>query len=160
MGIFRERVEGMTASAFISAIAKPFAPIAVDRRLRDGEELHVGDLRITVHATPAHSAGSASWTWRSCVKGRCRPTTYADSATVISADDYRFRDHPDRVAAARRGLAKIGALPCGILMTPHPSASNLFERIAGREPLIDAKACAAYADGATKRMDARLASEK
>lgn len=141
------------------AVAKDFPPIAVDRTLRDGGTLRLGKLRFTVRATPMHSHGSASWTWQSCVKGKCTVMTYADSASAVSAPDYRFRDHPDRVAAARRGLARIGSLSCGILITPHPFSSNMFERMAGRAPLADPQACRSYAAEAERRLEARLASE-
>lgn len=141
------------------AIAKPFAPIKVDRVVPHGEALVVGPLRLTASSTPAHSAGSASWTWRSCAGDDCRTMTYADSATVISAEGYRFRDHPERVTRARAGLAAIGGLPCGVLMTPHPGASALFDRLAGQAPLDDPHACHAYAEAAATRLAARLASE-
>lgn len=136
-----------------------FAPVPVDRVLRDGETLVVGPLRVTAHVTPAHAPGSASWTWTSCADGDCRTVAYADSATIISADGYRFTDHPDRVASARDGLARIGGLPCDILITPHPGASDVFARLAGAKPLIDAQACRAYATQAQARFAQRLADE-
>ncbi len=143
-----------------SAIANPFPPIAVDRVMRSGERLMLGPLELTVHATPAHSPGSASWTWRSCVKAECRTMTYADSATLISADGYSYVAHPERVAAARVGLERIKALPCGILMTPHPGASDLFARMAGRAPLEDPRACRTYGEAAEARFEARLTAEE
>jgi metallo-beta-lactamase class B len=141
------------------AIAHDFAPVRVDRTLRDGQIVAAGPLRLTVHATPAHAPGSASWTWSSCDGGDCRTITYADSASVISADDYRYTDHTERVAAVRQGLARIKALPCGILLTPHPGASDLFARLSGKKPLADSGACRAYGEQAEQRLAARLASE-
>ena len=141
------------------AIAKDYPPIRIDRVLRDGQVVGAGPLRLTVHATPAHSPGSTSWTWRSCDGDDCRTIAYADSATTISADGYRFTDHPERTAAARRGLARIEALPCDILLTPHPAASDLFARLSGGKPLTDAAACRTYAASAEARLAARLASE-
>lgn len=140
------------------AIAKDFAPVRVDRVLRDGERLDLGALSLAVRATPAHAPGSASWTWSSCEGDECRTMAYADSATMVSAKGYRFGDHPDRVAAVRIGLSRIDALPCDILMTPHPGASKLFERLAGTAALEDASACRRYAAAAGAAFDARLAS--
>lgn len=140
-------------------IANPYPAITIDRVLRDGEVLESGPLQLTVHATPAHTAGSASWTWQSCERDVCRTVAYADSATLISADGYRFTDHPQRIADGRRGLAAIKALPCDLLMTPHPSASNLFARMAGQAPLVDANACRTYIDQAEARFADRLAKE-
>lgn len=133
-------------------------PVPVERVLADGARVRVGPLVLTARATPAHSPGSTSWTWQSCEGKRCQTMTYADSANTISATGYRFTDHPDRVAQARAGIAAIRALPCGLLITPHPSASDLFGRMASGR-LANPGACAAYADAATGRFDARLAKE-
>lgn len=141
-------------------IADDFPPVSVDRVLSDGEVIEVGAIRMTAHATPAHAPGSASWTWQSCAGSDCRTIAYADSATIISSDDYRFSDHPARIAEARKGLALIGALPCDVLVTPHPEASNLFPRMEGKAALIDAEACRTYADAAQTRFASRLADEK
>jgi len=46
-----------------------------------------------------------------------------------------------------------------VLITPHPSASNLFARIAGAAPLRDANACRTYAEAGRRRLDDRLARE-
>ena len=141
------------------AVASDFAPVTVDRVLRGGEELEAGSLRLTAYATPAHSPGSTSWTWRSCAKAECRTVTYADSATVISADDYRFTDHPERIAAVRQGLARIKSLPCDIMINPHPEAGDLFARLSGGQPLGDPQACRRYGEQAEARFADRLAKE-
>ena len=136
----------------------PFDKIRVDRVLADGDTVKLGALTLTAHATPAHSPGSTSWTWQSCEGSACLTVTYADSASTISTDEYRFSDHPDYVANVRHGLDKIGALDCDILVTPHPSASSVYERLAART-LVDSNACRTYSDKAKQAFDARLASE-
>jgi metallo-beta-lactamase class B len=136
------------------------SPVAVSRVLADGDSVTLGRLALTVHETPAHSPGSASWTWQACdEKFTCHMIAYADSATTISADGYRFNDHPDRTARVGIGLARIAALPCDVLVTPHPSASQLFARLSGKAALIDTGACQAYARSAEGKFAARLAGE-
>lgn len=137
----------------------PFRGVTVARTLKDGETLPVGGIGLTIHATPGHTPGSTSWTWKSCEAGDCRTIAYVDSLSAVSADDYRFTDHPDYVAMLRGTFAKVPGLPCDLLITPHPGASSLFERLAGEAPLIDSGACNAYAAGAAKRLDERLAKE-
>ena len=137
----------------------PFAGVKVARELKDGETLPIRDIRLTLHATPGHTPGSTSWTWKSCEAGDCRTIAYVDSLSAVSADDYRFTDHPDYVAMLRATFAKVPTLPCDILITPHPGASNLFARLADEAPLVDATACKTYAEGAAKRLDERLAKE-
>ena len=134
-------------------------PARVDRVLRNGGVLVVGGTRFTAHATPTHSPGSTSWTWPSCANGKCLTIADADSVNTISADSYRFSDHPERVKAARAGLDVVAALPCDLIVTPHPSASNLFDRLSGKATLIDPGACRAYAQAGRDRLAKRLASE-
>lgn len=148
-----------------SAWLKPFPAVAVDRRLRDGETLAVGPLRLTVHATPGHAPGSTSWTWTSCrargggQRADCRAMAYVDSVTALAAPGWRFADHPAYVAAFRTSLDRIAALPCTVLITPHPGASDLFERLAYGAPRPVPGACRAYAANGRARLDETLAKE-
>lgn len=139
---------------------EPFAPVAVDRVLTDGEPLTLGKLVVTAHETPVHAPGSTSWTWQTCsARDRCLKVAYADSASTISADGYRFSDHPARIAKIREGLDRIAALPCDLLLTPHPSASAMMERLADKKLLIAPDACRTYATEALRAFNSRLAME-
>lgn len=143
-----------------------YPPVKQARVVRDGETVRLGNVAVTAHYTPGHTAGSTSWTWTSCEGRRCLRIAYADSLSAISAPGYRFLDHPAYVAAFRRALATVAALPCDILLTPHPDASGFWEKVARRKspadvaPLIDPQACRDYAADAGKDLDARLAKER
>ena len=136
-----------------------FDPVPVSRLVTDGETIALGRLRVTAHATPGHSPGSTSWTWRTCDKRTCHAFGYADSISAISAEGYRFTDHPEYVVQFRKALATMSALECDLLITPHPAASNLFDRLAGKSPLTEAGACAAYAGKGRAGLDSRLSRE-
>ena len=140
---------------------EPMAPVAGVRRIADGEVLALGPLRLTAHATPGHTPGGTSWTWRSCEGTRCLDMAYTDSTSAISDHEYRYLDHPAMVAAFRRGLDTLAALPCDIHMTPHPLASDLFARLQGTsdKPLVDAEACRRYAQAGRSNLEKRLADE-
>ena len=138
----------------------PFPAARVDRIIADGEPVRLGNLWLVPLATPGHTPGALSWHWGSCDGGICRRIVFADSLTPISRDDYRFSDHPAYVQAFRAGLARLAGLECDILLTPHPSASAMIERMAGRKPLDDRTGCSAYAETLGKRLDERLAKEQ
>ena len=138
----------------------PFKGVSVRGIMQDGETLPIVGLDLTIHATPAHTPGGTSWTWRSCEAGACHTIAYVDSLSAVSSDSYRFSDHPDYVAMMRKTIARVPSLPCDILITPHPGASNVHARLAGEAPLVDTTACKTYANAATARLDARLAKEK
>ena len=109
--------------------------------------------------TPGHTPGALSWTWPACERGICKQIVYADSLNPISADGYRFSDHPDLVTAFRDGIDKVADSHCDIVLAPHPGGVNLRRRLLGEAPLIDLGGCKAYAATASERLDSRLATE-
>lgn len=141
-------------------IAAPLPRLTPGKSLRNRETVRLGELRLTAHLTPGHAPGGTSWAWTSCEAGACVSMVFADSLSAVSADDFRFTDHPERVRALRKSFARVAALPCTLLMTPHPSASLLYERLAGAGALLDAGACKAYAARAAERLQLRLEKEK
>jgi len=139
----------------------------VDTVADDGV-VRLGNVQITAHYTPGHTPGSTSWTWQSCEGDRCLHMVYADSVTALTAGGFRYSDpaHPERVQNYRHGLAVIAALPCDILVTPHPDQIDFLEHVAQRnagakpDPIIKPDACRAYAAVGGRSLDARLAKEQ
>lgn len=136
-----------------------FTPATADRIVKAGDVVQVGPLRLTMMATPGHTTGSSSWSWQSCAEKRCETVSYIDSISALAAGSYRFTDHPDVVARFQRTFSAIAAKPCGILVTPHPSASDLFERMLGEKPLASPTACRDYAATGRNRLNALLVRE-
>ncbi|WP_425603375.1 subclass B3 metallo-beta-lactamase [Luteimonas endophytica] len=136
-----------------------YPPVHVDRVLQDGERVVLGDLALLVHFTPGHTPGSMSWSWEDRREGRALRIVYADS---LSAPDYRLLDNPRYpriVDDYRAAFATLRALPCDLLLTPHPDASGWrFDAGAATQPSpVD---CRAYADRAETRLEAQLAAER
>jgi metallo-beta-lactamase class B len=132
------------------------------RVVQDGETVRVGELALTAHATPGHTPGSTTWTWKSCEDTRCLNMVYADSLMPISSSTFKFsssKDYPNAVADFEKSYATLSALPCDILMTPHPEVSNLFARIDKRDSLVDTEACKRYAESGKQKLTKRLAEE-
>lgn len=143
------------------------------RPVEDGEVVRLGSLAITAHRTPGHTPGGTTWTWRSCEGDRCLDVVYADSLTAVSAPGFHFsgtETTPGVEATFRATLAKIAALPCDILLAPHPYVFDLdakLERLTqqapgktNENPFIDPGACRAYAAAASKALDSRIAKER
>jgi metallo-beta-lactamase class B len=134
------------------------------QRFADGETLRVGPIAVTAHLTPGHTPGGTTWTWRSCDAAGCVDVVYADSHSPISAEGFRFSDsrtYPAALADFERGFRTLEALPCDILVTPHPSGSALWERLErGPQGLIDPTACDRYAAAGRQRLQRRLETER
>jgi metallo-beta-lactamase class B len=132
--------------------------------LADREVVRVGPLALTMHWTGGHAPGGTSWTWQSCDSAGCVQVVYADSQTPVSADGYRFTEGK-AVAEFERAHARIESLACDLLVTPHPDASRLWQRVearnnGGRSALIDREACRRYVASARQRLRERLELEK
>jgi metallo-beta-lactamase class B len=134
---------GMTGRADPQyTIALPIARVANVGVISDDETLHVGSTAVTSHFTPGHTPGGTSWSWRSCEASRCLDIVYADSQTPVSADGFlysRNTSYPNAIHDFEHSAAVLETLPCDILLTPHPDASSLWERLA-RQAAGDANA--------------------
>ncbi|WP_265528711.1 subclass B3 metallo-beta-lactamase [Sphingomicrobium marinum] len=142
-----------------SGMHAPMALVSVDRVITDGDVVRLGNIEVTAIATPGHSPGAMSWRWGACEQATCHRIVYADSLSPVSSDQYRFSDDANYVAAYRKALDRVAEAPCNLLLTPHPSASDMVDRFAGRAPLVDEAACVNYANSVRARLDARLAKE-
>jgi len=70
-----------------AGMQEPLPMARVDRIIKDGDEVRLGDLMLTAVATPGHTPGALSWHWVSCYSGICRSIVYADSLTPVSRPD-------------------------------------------------------------------------
>lgn len=136
-----------------------YPPLQVDRLVMDGETVELGGMRFTAHFTPGHTPGSLSWTWDDKRDGKTLRIAYADS---LSAPGYRLIGnprYPHIVEDYRRGFAAVRALPCDVLLTPHPDASGWAPE-ANAAPHPKPMTCRAYADGAERKFDAELKKQR
>ena len=82
---------------------------------------------------------------------------YADSLTSPSAPGFKYGTAG--LELFRRSIEKVAALPCDIVLSPHPSFTQLDAKLKrraemkgqGTDPFIDANGCKAYAADGMKR---------
>ena len=143
-----------------AAIHPPMRAVAGDLvdETRPGRSINLHGTQFLPIATPGHTPGALSWQWQSCEGEECISIVYADSLSPVSADGYRFSDHPDYVQAYRDGIARLAALDCDLLLTPHPSASGMRDKLIAGD-LTSGMDCAAYAADRLERLEERLARE-
>jgi metallo-beta-lactamase class B len=136
-----------------------FPPVASVGTLVDGEDVTLGALRIHHLPNTGHTAGGSGWAWRSCEGTACRDIVFPDSNSAISDKTFRYGEHPQHVSAFRRSMALVATQPCDILITTHVQSSNLLARLDGKQPLVGAGACKAYAERGLAGLEKRLADE-
>jgi metallo-beta-lactamase class B len=145
------------------------APVANVGRLHDGEAIRVGEISIRAHITPGHTPGGTSFTWKTCEGPICRNMVYADSTTPVSSGAFRFtssRDYPGAQADFEKSFAFMETTPCDILITTHPEASLLWERLEARgkgtfpDPMVNSRACRELAEHGREQLRERFAEER
>lgn len=145
--------------------ANAFPPVATAEALPDGSVLALGEIKLTLHATPGHTPGGSTWSWRSCEGSDCRSLVYADSVTAVSSPGFRFSDDTARIEQFRATLDRIAALDCDLLVSAHPGPSQLFEKAQARDAgaatpaFFDTQSCRAYAGFGRDWLEKRLAEE-
>ena len=144
-----------------------FPPVKAVKVIKDNEVLRIGNVAITAVFTPGHTPGSTTWAWQSCEGAKCLNMVYADSISAVSAPGFKFTAKPEVVNLFRRSITRLSELPCDIVVSTHPSATNLDGKIkkraelkgAGPDPFVD-HGCKALAATALKGLEARIAEEK
>lgn len=126
------------------------------RVMKDGEVLRLGKAAITAHATPGHTMGSMSWSWRACEGKVCKAIVFASSLNPVSADGYRYTAPSSApvVMGFAESYRKMSAIKCDVLISAHPdnAGEGRFNDTPG--------ACRAYVDRSRKRLEKRLADER
>ena len=142
-------------------------PVANTRAVADGEVVKLGPLAVTARYTPGHTQGGVSWTWRATENGNSAAMVYADSLYALAAKPFRYsgyKSYPNALADIKKSIATVAALDCDILISAHPGASGLWERLAnqaksGNMAFIDRQACRAYAEAGARTLKETLAAE-
>lgn len=141
-----------------------FPPVKDVRVVKDGEVVRIGNIALSAHMIPGHSPGSTAYTWQSCQGTQCLNVVYADSLTSVSASGFKYGH---RLELFRRSIEKVAALPCDIVLSPHPFFTQIDAKLtrravlkgSGTDPFVDPAGCRAYAADAMKRLEARIREE-
>lgn len=166
-----------------------FPPVSNVQALTDQMIIGVDKLAIVAYLIPGHAPGSTAYSWQSCSpsrpqaataesrrsspdsqrakadeNGKCLNMVYADSLTSPSAPGFKYGK---RLEEFRRSIEKVAALPCDIVLSPHPAFTQVDQKLKrraelngrGPDPFIDSNGCRAYAADGLKRLEARIAEE-
>jgi metallo-beta-lactamase class B len=131
---------------------------------QDDQQIGIGSIRVRAIATPGHTPGGTSWAWDACEGSKCLKAVMADSLSAVSSEKYRFSDHPEVLQQFEKSYRRLESLPCELVLTPHPSQSQLFERLdkgaTNTEAAKDPDGCRKYVAAARTALAERLEMEK
>lgn len=110
-----------------------FAPVPVDRVVRDGEQIRVGDVALTAVLTPGHTPGCTTWTMPVIERGRRLSVVFPCSVTVAGNRLVGNRAYPGIVADYRRSFDRLASLPADVVLPMHPDLADVLGRAKRRD---------------------------
>ncbi|OIQ72028.1 metallo-beta-lactamase L1 precursor [mine drainage metagenome] len=121
-----------------------FAPVKVDRVLKDGDTVSVGGEVLTAHITPGHTAGCTTWTFPVKVEGKVlRAIAYCSTSVAANrlVSKTKGPQYPGIVADYQKAFATLKTLKADIFLAPHGEQFDMDAKRArlgkGTNPFVD-----------------------
>lgn len=97
-----------------------FPPVKVDRAVKEGDTVTLGDTTLTARATPGHSPGCTSWETNVKDGEATRTVLFFCSATVALNRLVGRPTYPGIVEDYRATFARAKTMKVDVLLAPHP----------------------------------------
>ncbi len=142
-----------------------FPAVKVDRVVRDGEVVRLGEIAVTATLTPGHTLGCTTWSLPVREGGRTLRIVFPCSVTVAGNRLIGNRGYPGIVAAYRRSFARLDSMHADIVLPSHPEIADVMGRearqVAGdANAFVDPGALHAIIAQARLDFDSALAKER
>ncbi len=105
-----------------------FAPVHVDRRLKDGDVIRLGPNQLRVILTPGHTRGSVSYETTVQEGGRARILLFVNVETVVMPLRHNS-NYPNIIADYRSSFEKQRRLTPEIWVAAHASQYGMAEKL-------------------------------
>ncbi len=105
-----------------------FPPLKVDRTVKAGDKVSLGDVTLTAHATPGHSPGCTSWSMDVKDGDATRSVIFFCSATVALNQLVGKPTHTSIVEDYKKTFAWAKSQKFDVLLAPHPEMYGAMEK--------------------------------
>jgi metallo-beta-lactamase class B len=141
-----------------------FPPVKVDRTVKEGDKVTLGDTTITAHATPGHSPGCTSWEMTVKDGGQSRQVLFFCSGTVALNRLVGQPTYPGIVDDYRATFARAKAMKIDVLLGPHPEVYGMQDKRAQMKegapnPFVKPGEIVTYVTGLSEEFDKQLAKQ-
>lgn len=133
--------------------ADGWKPCAVDRVLKDGDIVTLGEARLTARLTPGHTRGCTTWLMQAKDGGKILNVVIVGSPNVNPGYELvRNRDYPEIADDYTKTFRLLKELPCDIFLGAHGSYYGMetkYDRLqkdAKSNPFIDPEGYRAYVE--------------
>jgi len=145
-----------------------FPPVKVDRRVKQGDTVVIGDVAISAHITPGHTQGTTTWVMPvKAGSGETLNVVFVGSTSVNPGvklvGNAKYPQIADDYASS---FAHLKAITVDVFLTAHFAANDGLEKLeklragATPNPFIDPAGYRNYLDRSRTSFEAELAKQK
>jgi metallo-beta-lactamase class B len=144
--------------------ALKFPPVKVDRTVREGDKVTVGDVTLIARETPGHSPGCTSWEFSVKDGDATRSALIFCSGTVALNRLVGSPTYSGIVADYKKTFARAKDMKVDVLLAPHPEMYKMAEKRAklsegGPNPFVSPGEFNAYAATLEKAFEDALVKQ-
>ena len=141
-------------------------PCTVERVLKDGEKVKLGDTTLVARRTPGHTRGCTTWTYRVSAEGKQFNVVIVGSPNVNPG--YQLvgnKDYPEIADDFAKGFKILKSLPCDVFLGAHgayyglPAKYDRGKKATGKNPFVDPAGYRDYIEEREKTFRAKLAEQ-
>jgi len=141
-----------------------FPAVKVDRAVKEGDKVTLGDTTLTAHATPGHSPGCTSWELTVKDGKENREVLFFCSGTVALNRLVGQPTYPGIVDDYRATFAKAKAMKIDVLLGPHSEVYGMQAKRAEMKegapnPFVKPGEIVTYATGLSEDFDKQLTKQ-
>jgi metallo-beta-lactamase class B len=141
-----------------------FTPVKVDRAVKEGDKVTLGDTTLIAHDTPGHTPGCTSWEMTAKEGDKDRDVLFFCSGTVALNRLVGEPTYPGIVDDYRATFAKAKAMKIDVLLGPHPEVYGMQAKRAQMKdgapnPFVKPGELATYVSGLEQDFDKQLAKQ-
>lgn len=131
---------------------KPFyKPVKVDKQLKDGDTVRLGDVAMTAHLTPGHTEGNTAWTMKVTENGKTYNVVFTASLSINpGVKMVNNPTWPGVAEAYAKSFAKLKTLPCDVFLGPHAPFFEMEEKVkklgTQPNPFLDAQGLRSFVE--------------
>ena len=142
-----------------------FPPVKVDRAVKEGDKVTLGDTTLTAHSMPGHTPGCTSWEMTVKDGDQDRDVLFFCSGTVALNKLVGQPTYPGIVEDYRSTFAKANAMRPDVLLGPHPEVYGMQAKRAQMKegapnPFVKPGELETYVQGLKQDFDKQLAKQQ
>ncbi len=107
-----------------------YKPIKVDKILKDGATVKLGEVAMTAHLTPGHTEGNTAWTMVTEENGKKYNVVFTCSLSINPG--VKMVNNPTWAGvkeAYAKSFAILKSLPCDVFLGPHAPFFDMEEKV-------------------------------